>query len=311
MRDIEKKRVNEILEQVLELEPEARGVFLENSGAAPEIIRQVETFLSFEEAAETSLNLAAIEFSHDLLEDDSTKVGEQIDVYRVTGDLGTGGMGAVYLAERTDGNLKQQVALKLLRKELNTAVLRKRFRNEREILAALDHPGIARLLNAGTTPDGVPFLAMEYVDGLPIDQYCEKNRLDLEGRLEIFLKICDAVGFAHRNLVVHRDLKPSNILVDKNGVPKLLDFGISKILSDQLGEADTSTVTRLGVMTPSYASPEQLKKKSVTTAADIYSLGVILYEMLTGSRPFKSKEDDIKAIYDAVEGEVPPLPSEA
>lgn len=216
-------------------------------------------------------------------------------------------MGAVFLAIRTDGKFEQKVALKLLKREMNTANLRRRFEQERTILASLEHPNIARLLDAGTTDDGIPFLVMEYVEGVPIDDFCNVNNFDLSQRLDLFRKICAAVGFAHRNLIVHRDLKPSNVLVTKDGSPKLLDFGISKILSNDFEQISSATVTKLGMMTPSYASPEQLQNKSVTTATDIYSLGVILYELLSGHRPFESKEDDIKEIYKAVlENETPP-----
>ena len=191
---------------------------------------------------------------------------------------------------------------------MNTALLRKRFQREREILASLDHPNIARLLDAGTTEDKIPFFAMDYVDGLPIDEYCNKHRLDLNTRLDLFRQICSTVDFAHRNLIVHRDLKPSNILVTDDGTPKLLDFGISKILSD--GEnLNAATVTKLGAMTPGYASPEQLQNESVTTSTDIYSLGVILYELVSGHRPFENKESNVKEIYQAVIDLDPPLPS--
>ena len=173
----------------------------------------------------------------------------------------------------------------------------------------MDHPNIARLLDAGTSDDRVPFIAMEYVDGLAIDDYCESYGVDLNGRLELFRAVCSAVEFAHRNLVVHRDLKPSNILVTNDGVPKLLDFGISKILSTGYEEAASATITRLGVMTPSYASPEQLKKQGVTTLSDVYSLGVVLFELLSGHRPFEDKEGDLRDIYSAVIEKEPLPPS--
>ncbi|HUF02543.1 MAG TPA: serine/threonine-protein kinase [Aridibacter sp.] len=312
MSRIDRNRENEILEEVLELEPSELKEYLAGAGLSGEMRKEVEQLLSFEEEAASSCNLAAIEFSHDFLDaHDGVSFGQLIDVYRITGELGSGGMGAVFLAERTVCNPEQKVALKLLKRELNTAALRARFGQEREILASLEHPSIARLRSAGTSEDGIPFLAIEYVNGLPIDEYCDRHSLNLNERLEMFVKVCEAVGFAHRKLIVHRDLKPSNILVDKNMVPKLLDFGISKILSDKLGEADTATIIRLGVMTPSYSSPEQLRKESVTTAADIYSLGVILYEPVSGVRPFESKEYDLRAIYDAVVDEDPTPPSEA
>ncbi|MEZ5428339.1 MAG: protein kinase [Pyrinomonadaceae bacterium] len=241
--------------------------------------------------------------------DENSLIGQKIGNFTIIGELGYGGMGAVYLAERTDGEFDQKVALKLLKREMNTAALRRRFLHERKILASLEHPNIARLLDAGTTDDKIPFLAMEYVEGLPINDFCEKNKLDLNERLNLFRKVCAAVDFAHRNLIVHRDLKPSNILVNEDGEPKLLDFGISKILSEEFEQSDSATITKLGVMTPSYASPEQLQHKSVTTATDIYSLGIILYELLSGHRPFEAVENDLKEIYKAVLETEPPPPS--
>lgn len=306
------EQVKEILQHVLPLETEDRNRYLSDSGVAPEIRAEVESLLGFEEEAENLMHLSAVEFSRDFFDEDdkSTLIGQNIGVYKIVRELGQGGMGAVYLAERTDGKFSQRVALKLLKREMNTSALRRRFQQEREILASLEHPHIARLLDAGATGDKVPFIAMEYVEGLPIDDYCNKHRFDLNQRLDLFRKVCAAVNFAHRNLIVHRDLKPSNILVNDEGLPKLLDFGISKILSNELVPEDSATVTRLGVMTPSYASPEQLQSKSVTTATDIYSLGVILYELLSGHRPFESKESDLKEIYKAVI-ETDPLPPSA
>ena len=258
------------------------------------------------------MNFSALDFSKGFFGDDETEnvsVGQTFGVYKVIRELGYGGMGTVYLAERADGKFEQKVALKVLKREMNTAALRRRFQQEREILASLEHPNIARLLDAGTTGDKIPFLAMEYVEGLPVDDYCNKNNLDLNERLDLFCKVCAAVNFAHRNLIVHRDLKPSNILVTEDGIPKLLDFGISKILSPDYEQINSATVTKMGAMTPSYASPEQLANKSVTTATDIYSLGVILYELLSGHRPFESKEKDFKEIYKAVLEIEPPPPS--
>lgn len=307
------KKVKKLLNEVLQLETSEREKFLDNSNLSDEIRAEVESLLAFETEAQNMMFLSAVEFSKDFFDEEETKnvlTGQQIGVYKIVSELGYGGMGAVYLAERADGKFQQKVALKLLKREMNTAALRRRFQHEREILASLEHPNIARLLDAGTTEDKIPFLAMEYVEGLPIDDYCNEHNLDLNARLDLFRKVCLAVDFAHRNLVVHRDLKPSNILVTKEGIPKLLDFGISKILSNEYGQSDSATVTKLGAMTPSYASPEQLQNKSVTTATDIYSLGVILYELLSGQRPFESNENDLKEIYKAVLENEPLSPSE-
>ena len=306
------KKVKELLLEALSLEPLERREFLQKSGAGAEILREVKSLIAFEEEAEGLMNLSAIEFSKKFFDEDESAnalIGQSFGVYTIVRELGYGGMGAVYLAERNDGKFEQKVALKLLKREMNTSALRNRFRQEREILASLEHPNIARLLDAGTTDDNIPFLAMEYVEGVPIDDYCNRRNLDLTARLDLFRTVCATVNFAHRNLIVHRDLKPSNILVNEEGSPKLLDFGISKILSNDLQNADSATITRLGVMTPSYASPEQLRNESVTTATDIYSLGVILYELLSGHRPFETKENDLKEIYQAVIELDPPPPS--
>ncbi len=302
------KKAKGVLLEVLELEVQDRGRIL--SALDHELRAEVESLLAFEDASAESMNLSAADFSRDFYGNGASDlVGRRIDSYKIVRELGYGGMGAVYLAERADGKFEQKVALKLLKREMNTAALRRRFQQEREILASLEHPNIARLLDAGATDDGVPFIAMEFVEGLALDDYCDKNALDLPARLDLFRRVCSAVSFAHRNLVVHRDLKPSNILVDDEGTPKLLDFGISKIVSAELQQESSATVTRLGAMTPGYASPEQLQSQSVSTATDIYSLGVILYELLTGHRPFESKEGDLKEIYKAVIETEPVAPS--
>lgn len=301
------QKVKSVIEEVLDLDPTLRVDFLDRQGISAEVREEVNSLLAFETAAGDMMQLSAVEFSQGFMDDDAVSSGQRIGPYRTVSELGHGGMGAVYLAERIDGKFSQRVALKLLKREMNTASLRRRFEMEREILSRLEHPNIARLLDAGTTEDHIPFIAMEYVDGLPIDAYCSKVHADLNDRLVLFKKVCSAVDFAHRNLIVHRDLKPSNILVTADGVPKLLDFGISKIVSNEF--QDTATVTRLGVMTPSYASPEQLRSESVTTASDVYSLGVILYELLSGHRPFEDKEKNIKEIFQAVLDTDPPLPS--
>jgi len=306
------KKIKEVLEEVLQVEPSRRHDFLNRARVDADVRSEVESLMSFEDESADLMQLSAVEFSSafvDEAESGEGLTGQQIGSYRIVSEIGQGGMGAVYLAERVDGKFSQRVALKLLKREMNTSALRRRFEQEREILSRLEHPNIARLLDAGTTDDKIPFFAMEYVEGRPIDEYCSKHRLELDARLDLFRQICSTVDFAHRNLIVHRDLKPSNILVTDDGSPKLLDFGISKIVSTDFENAPVATVTRLGAMTPSYASPEQLRNESVTTATDIYSLGVILYELLSGHRPFENKENSIQNIYHAVIDTDPPLPS--
>ena len=246
------KEVSEILSDCLEIETSERQKYLNELNISSEIRDEVKSLLAFETEAEDLMHLSAVEFSKDFFDEDEKNVliGQNFGVYKVVGELGYGGMGAVYLAERSDGKFNQKVALKLLKREMNTAALRRRFQQEREILASLEHPNIARLLDAGTTDDKIPYIAMEYVEGLPIDDFCNKHNLDLNERLDLFRKVCAAVDFAHRNLIVHRDLKPSNILVTDDGMPKLLDFGISKILSAEFEQLNSATVTKMGVMTP-------------------------------------------------------------
>ena len=210
--------------------------------------------------------------------------GEKIGHFRIVRELGRGGMGTVYLAERDD--YQQQVALKLLKRGMDTDEIVRRFRNERRILARLNHPNIAKIFDGGSTREGLPFFAMEYVDGEPLLQFCNRRHWTIRQRLQLFKKICAAVQHAHRNLIIHRDLKPSNILITVDGEPKLLDFGIAKILPNAPSEDISQTLTGLRLMTPDYASPEQASGALISTATDIYSLGVVLYELLTGAKPY-------------------------
>jgi serine/threonine protein kinase len=193
-------------------------------------------------------------------------------------------MGAVFLAKRADGEVEQRVAIKFVRSAAEETTFRDRFLRERQILASLSHPGIARLLDAGHTAGGQPYLVMEYIDGTPIDVYAET--LDLRGKLRLFLLVCDAISYAHRNLVIHRDLKPSNILVEAGGQPKLLDFGIARILDEQTDR----NLTKELLLTPDYASPEQVRGAAHTTATDVYSLAAVLYRLLTGRSPHTSAD---------------------
>jgi non-specific serine/threonine protein kinase/serine/threonine-protein kinase len=238
--------------------------------------------------------------------------GVRIGSYRLVKELGRGGMGTVYLAVRSDDSFQKRVALKVLKRGMDTDAIVRRFRNERQILASLDHPYISGLLDGGTTPEGLPYFAMEFVEGQPIDEYCEARRLDTTARLEMFTKICAAVQYAHQNLIIHRDIKPANVLVTADGTPKLLDFGIAKLLNPALG-GQTYAPTAEGppLMTPEYASPEQVRGEVVTTATDVYSLGVLLYELLTGRRPYQLTSRTPAEIARVVCHSVPERPSTA
>ncbi len=234
--------------------------------------------------------------------------GESIGAYRIVRPLGEGGMGEVVLAERDDGQFRQQVAIKLVKRGALSRNVQGRLKAERQILASLDHPNIARLLDGGTTVDGTPYIVMEYIEGESIDKYCDSRKLPIEARLSIFRIVCAAVHSAHQNLIVHRDLKPSNILVTGDGTPKLLDFGIAKIL-DERQFIHTLAVTQLDVrvMTPEHASPEQIRGEQLTTASDTYALGVLLYELLTGHKPYEIASARLSDIERAI-CEQAPLP---
>lgn len=236
--------------------------------------------------------------------------GNQIDDYVLLKTIGSGGMGTVYLAERKGEGFSQKVAVKLIKRGMDTNAVLKRFLMERQILANLEHPFIARMLDGGSTPDGLPYFVMEHVNGEPIRSYCDTHGLETTSRLKLFSKVCTAIIYAHQNLVVHRDLKPSNILINEEGDPKLLDFGIAKLLSsDWNTTTEAATATQFRILTPEYASPEQLRGKPTTTATDVYSLGVVLYELLTGQRPFRFAGKNASEVADAILTQEPPRPS--
>ena len=209
-------------------------------------------------------------------------MGDRIGAYRVLRTLGAGGMGEVYLAERADAQFEQQVAIKVVHGGALAVSMHSRLKLERQILAQLDHPNIAHLLDGGALPDGSAYIVMEYIDGEAIDVFCDLNRLDINARLKLFQTVCAAVHYAHQNLIVHRDLKPSNILVTGAGVPKLLDFGIAKLLDDRQAARHTLAMTQadIRIMTPDHASPEQVRGQAITTSSDVYVLGVLLYKLL-------------------------------
>ncbi len=285
------KKIQEIVQAATKLSPEARTAFINTQCNDDETLRQeVESRLTLHDKAtaiiesntdsDTTMLMGARQFEDEMS-------GKRIGAYEVIGELGRGGMGAVYLATRADEQYEKQVAIKIVQRGMENNFVINRFRQERQILAHLDHPNIARLLDGGTTEDGLPYFVMEYVEGSPITTYCDENGLTTLDRLKLFREVCSAVQYAHQNLVVHRDIKPGNILVTPQGTPKLLDFGIAKLLAPELAfQADvTANVARL--MTPAYASPEQAKGEPITTASDIYSLGVLLYQLLTGHRPYE------------------------
>jgi serine/threonine-protein kinase len=238
-----------------------------------------------------------------------------VGLYQLVRELGQGGMGAVWLAERADGLVKRAVALKLPHGAWRRAGLAGRMARERDILATLEHPHIARLYDAGLTTAEQPFLALEYVEGVPIDQYCaatdSRPALGLRAKLRLFLQVAQAVAYAHGKLVLHRDLKPANILVTRDGYVRLLDFGIAKLLAD--GEVKETRLTQFAgrALTLDYASPEQIRAEALAVTSDVYSLGVVLYELLTGSRPYKLKRDSRGALEDAILEAEPPRPSNA
>ena len=237
-------------------------------------------------------------------------VGRRIGPYRLVRLLGRGGMGSVHLAVRDDEQFEKEVAIKLLKRGMDTDFMLHRFRQERQILASLEHPFIARLIDGGATDDGLPYFVMEYVDGLPITKYCAEQNLDLEERLRLFRLVCETVQYAHQHLVIHRDLKPGNILITKERIPKLLDFGIAKLISAERSlEMATITGPEQRMMTPDYASPEQFLGQKISTSSDIYSLGAVLYELLTGQTAHRLNFESLAAMEKAICEEEPERPS--
>ncbi len=260
-----------------------RARFLDHACHGDTYVRQEVESLLRADARRGESVLSAIASEAQLVFGADGIIGSRIGAYRITGEIGRGGMGTVYLAVRDDDQYQKRVAIKLIRRGMDTEDVLDRFRHERQILANLEHPYIARLLDGGSAPDGRPFLVMEYVQGEPLDDYCRHHDLDLRARCRLFLKVCEAVSYAHRSLVVHRDLKPGNILVTADGSPKLLDFGVAKLL-DSDGESGRTALAATRPFTPDYASPELLRAERMTTAADVYSLGAVLYELLSGER---------------------------
>ncbi|HEX2269652.1 MAG TPA: serine/threonine-protein kinase, partial [Pyrinomonadaceae bacterium] len=300
------KEIKRIFDAAVELAPPAQRAFLDSACPDAATRREVERMLAADYA--TVLDHSPLA-THSFAEGARFE-GRRIGRYRIVGEVGRGGMGAVFAAVRDDGEFEQKVAVKVILSGLNTDTIARRFRNERQILASLEHPNIARLLDGGMSDDGLPFYVMEFIEGEPIDEYCRTRNLSLHARLDLFRQVCAAVSYAHRRLIVHRDIKPSNILVTPAGEVKLLDFGIAKVVS-QTNEGERGTATQLGLMTPAYASPEQFRGEQVTTATDIYSLGVVLYRLLTGQLPYNLNGLRLDQMLRLVCETEPPRPSHA
>ena len=310
-------QVQRVLDGALALPADDVAAFLDRECAGdPELRREVEELLESCERAEGFLEHPPVRLAAALVNERSSPAGRRIGPYLVTGEAGRGGMGVVFLAERSDGQFRQRVALKVLPRGLESDHAIRRFLDERQILASLTHPGIARLLDGGVTDDELPYFAMEYVEGTSIDRYCDEFRLGIDARLRLFASVCDAVQYAHQNLVVHRDLKPSNILVTADGAVKLLDFGIAKLLSNDMPNGvgvASDELTRSGGrwLTPRYASPEQISGAPVTTVSDVYTLGVLLYELISGHSPYRVSALTPSELMRAVCEEEPVRPSVA
>jgi len=306
------QQVKSILHTALDLPSDERNSFLETAcGNDLELRNEVDSLLHYEHQEKNFIEVSALEITARALVDDELQsaIGQLVGPYKILREVGRGGMGTVYLAEQDE--YRREVALKLIKRGMDTEEIIRRFRLEQQILAGLNHTNIARLYGGGTADDGRPYFVMEFVEGLPITKYAAAQNLNTVQRLELFRSVCAAVQYAHQNLIIHRDLKPSNILVTADGVPKLLDFGIAKLLKGDGSPEALATETFLRVMTPEYASPEQLKGERISTAADIYSLGVVLYELLTGQRPYDSARRNPEQLAKAVCEEVPERPSTA
>ena len=301
------QQLEELFHAMLELPPERRGAALAAACGDDAALREeVERLLHADGHASAFVGDAAagIRQVAAAVLPESGHIGP----YRIVRELGRGGMGTVFLGERDDAQFTMRAAIKLIKRGMDSEAVLARFRHERQILAGLEHPNIARLLDGGTSGEGLPYFVMEYVDGLPVDEYCQTRRLSLDDRLEIFLQICTAVTYAHQHLVVHRDIKPSNILVTSDRVPKLLDFGIAKLVEATDDALPVVTAFGAQALTPQYASPEQLRGERVTTVSDVYALGVLLFELLTGERPYDvtgKPADEVREIVANTEAATP------
>ena len=308
------KKIQQAFSEAVEMPADQQEAFLNEAFEnAPELKRQVLELLEQDAEADPEGFLDPVEnnvASKLQLDKKDPLLGQMLGVYKIERHIGQGGMGNVYRATRTEG-YTQQVAIKILRSELESSEIQRRFQTEIQVLAALSkHPNIAGLIDANSTDQGSPYIVMEYVKGLPIDRYCERQALPIDDRLKLFCDVCSAVAAAHQHGVIHRDLKPGNILVTDEGVVKLIDFGIAKLIAPELSDKTvTPTRTEHQSMTPEYASPEQLYGESITTASDVYSLGVVLYELLTAERPYRAPNHSIEKLRSLLSETDPTRPS--
>lgn len=306
------QRVNDLFYAALERDPDERHEFLlEACKDDGEILREVESLLAAHHRADTLTGGQVFQKAVRVIADEEPNSieGNRIGPYRIIREIGRGGMGAVYLAERDDDEYQKRVAIKLIKRGMDSDAILHRFLSERQILARLDHANIARLLDGGTTTDGRPYFVMEYIEGQPIDRYADERKLSITERLALFLEVASAVEHSHQHLVVHRDIKPSNIIVTSGGSPRLLDFGIAKIITPDTGVAETRSAK--GWMTPEYSSPEQLRGEAITTATDVYSLGVVLYELLAGRSPYRFENRSPAELAELISNDDPKRPSTA
>ena len=307
------QRLEEIFQSALEHAPQNRAAWLDSAcGGDVQLRYEVDSLLAAHDTGYFDRTRAGFAEALQVLEQRTSRVqkGQRIGPYRIVRELGRGGMSRVYLAARADQAFEKQVAIKVVERGLDSEEVTRRFESERQILARLDHPNITRIIDGGTTADGLPFIVMDYVEGQPIDQYCDASSLEVDGRLRLFQGVCGAVHYAHQHLVIHRDIKPANVLVTAEGVPRLLDFGIAKLLGPEADRGDaTRTVQRR--LTPEYASPEQVRGEALTTASDVYSLGVLLYRLLSGQSPYRTDAASASMLEQAICGDPAGRPSVA
>ncbi len=304
------KKIEKLFHQALEQPENNRQSFIEEKCAGDTVLLDELKTLLKNTSSNDSIGDIVQKNAEQLKELSDPWIGQTIDQYQIIEEIAVGGMGAVYIGERTDAEYRQKVAIKLMSHGLVSKQARQRFLSERQILANLSHPNIASLLDGGTTDSGVPYLVMEYIEGLPIDKYCDKHQLTIKQRIQLLLKVCSALQYAHQNLVVHRDIKTSNILVTDNGIPKLLDFGIAKLLEDQPMEHTVAlTRTEMRLLTPEYASPEQIRGEAISTATDVYGVGILMFKLLTGYFPFMVSSYSPAELEQLICKQPPPKPS--